>query len=930
MSSNQAQPVGLNQSRIVGLADQPMLIVPIEIPDWAANLGITGAERVYKGLCGPDGAAISVRDLMSVAQNDLQRLGGVQRGTMTTEIVGVSPSFAVTYDLLDPTFVLFYLPSVRDAAEYIGNSFDNRVQIDATMALGTFDGNTIGSAGSTHYTIPWSVYAEGLRRQSLREDARFADGLPGSSIPVHYDGSTSSTSETQIVVTDAQLRAVFGDNVVPHGQSVSITFNVNSTWNSFGCVAEPDSDQLSLIDVAVHEFTHAMGFTSGIDEGGNNSNNQIHGLDVARFRAINLPGTSSAFQTNPRLGEQFTGEPHFYSSFPTGTSTLLESGDGNQPSHLNYFPNFEDKLGVMDPVLSRGETRCPNFYSSNDLQPLDDMGWRPVALHDLQDCNGNGVFDIIDINVSHVSSDVDNDHIPDECEFFSLGAGDPGTQSGVTRTIYSAPGLTDLSFFDPNGPTVTPVSKEIVSDMNDTAALPNASTRVFTYEFSMFVPARDEYAFRVEHPDDMFLLIDNIVIGDSKRAGEIARVGTSTQISSQSFFHLEAGWHDVFVQTLSNQATTHVRLVREARSLSGWQDIPTNNLKVINFNDCDGNGQGDEVDVFDDLANRIDLGLVGEANTPIQFDTFGSGFDTEMALWDASGTLIDVNDDAPGGGRQSIITQSLSAGQYTLAVNGYNSIYSNGPDLDFVGSCSDSGSYRLNIDSFEVISGSIPSNRVHTFTFTIGAGADCDGDGIPDNQELDCDGDGTPDDCQIPTVADASDAGPVGDSSQPITISTCGSDFDTEIALWDENGTLIDQDDDSCGLASEITASLAPGYYYVAFAGYNAVFGNNFGITINANDECSEGGALSATIGDQSDTATLAPGRVLLVGFEVTDSAVCNGADINMDGLLNFFDVSLFLTAYNAQDPSADFNNDGSFNFFDVSEFLGLFAQGCP
>jgi hypothetical protein len=47
-------------------------------------------------------------------------------------------------------------------------------------------------------------------------------------------------------------------------------------------------------------------------------------------------------------------------------------------------------------------------------------------------------------------------------------------------------------------------------------------------------------------------------------------------------------------------------------------------------------------------------------------------------------------------------------------------------------------------------------------------------------------------------------------------------------------------------------------------------------------------------------------------------------ADLNMDGNLDFFDVSFFIN------NSVDFNNDGSFNFFDVSEFINAFAAGCP
>lgn len=53
-------------------------------------------------------------------------------------------------------------------------------------------------------------------------------------------------------------------------------------------------------------------------------------------------------------------------------------------------------------------------------------------------------------------------------------------------------------------------------------------------------------------------------------------------------------------------------------------------------------------------------------------------------------------------------------------------------------------------------------------------------------------------------------------------------------------------------------------------------------------------------------------------------------ADLTMDGEINFFDVSAFLTAFNSMDPVADFNNDELFNFFDVSEFLSAYNAGCP
>lgn len=53
-------------------------------------------------------------------------------------------------------------------------------------------------------------------------------------------------------------------------------------------------------------------------------------------------------------------------------------------------------------------------------------------------------------------------------------------------------------------------------------------------------------------------------------------------------------------------------------------------------------------------------------------------------------------------------------------------------------------------------------------------------------------------------------------------------------------------------------------------------------------------------------------------------------ADFTGDGVLDFFDVSAFLSAFAGQDPAADMNNDGAWDFFDVSEFLSAFGAGCP
>jgi hypothetical protein len=63
--------------------------------------------------------------------------------------------------------------------------------------------------------------------------------------------------------------------------------------------------------------------------------------------------------------------------------------------------------------------------------------------------------------------------------------------------------------------------------------------------------------------------------------------------------------------------------------------------------------------------------------------------------------------------------------------------------------------------------------------------------------------------------------------------------------------------------------------------------------------------------------------------INIADCITCQ-ADLNADGSLNFFDISFFLNAFDAQDPIADFEPDGNFNFFDISAFLAAFNKGCP
>jgi hypothetical protein len=64
----------------------------------------------------------------------------------------------------------------------------------------------------------------------------------------------------------------------------------------------------------------------------------------------------------------------------------------------------------------------------------------------------------------------------------------------------------------------------------------------------------------------------------------------------------------------------------------------------------------------------------------------------------------------------------------------------------------------------------------------------------------------------------------------------------------------------------------------------------------------------------------------------VRDTLIGGGcaADVNDDGILDFFDVQSFLAAFAGGQASADLTEDGVFDFFDVQMFLNVFAGGCP
>ncbi len=88
-----------------------------------------------------------------------------------------------------------------------------------------------------------------------------------------------------------------------------------------------------------------------------------------------------------------------------------------------------------------------------------------------------------------------------------------------------------------------------------------------------------------------------------------------------------------------------------------------------------------------------------------------------------------------------------------------------------------------------------------------------------------------------------------------------------------------------------------------------------------------ESGMMSLTI--ENNTGYLRTGDGLFQLLDMSECAPCP-ADLTGDGVLDFFDIAAFLSAFGNNDPIADFTGDGAFDFFDIAAFLSAFGAGCP
>lgn len=162
-----------------------------------------------------------------------------------------------------------------------------------------------------------------------------------------------------------------------------------------------------------------------------------------------------------------------------------------------------------------------------------------------------------------------------------------------------------------------------------------------------------------------------------------------------------------------------------------------------------------------------------------------------------------------------------------------------------------------------------------------------------------------------------------------------GSDV-TQGFLWTEAGgfeTLPDRPNGSRFSPVQISSG---GLVVIAAGGDIWTPGSGFlsldelaGVTGTAGNPALNGGSVS-TDGNTivgSFSGSLADGPAYL-GFVLTLDDPCP-PDLNRDGSPDFFDLLVFVRAFNAGDFFADENLDGRLDFFDVQQYLASLSGGC-
>ncbi len=202
--------------------------------------------------------------------------------------------------------------------------------------------------------------------------------------------------------------------------------------------------------------------------------------------------------------------------------------------------------------------------------------------------------------------------------------------------------------------------------------------------------------------------------------------------------------------------------------------------------DCDESVSGNTQD-GDSLVHLYNFTL--EEEEKVRFNLCDSKFDTIVRIYDASTSEeVAFNDDSSKCGYQSLITEVLNSGKYFVMVYGFNG---------------EGGYYTM-----AMTCGDDPVPMEKKGDISCGEVLEGDTSGLT-NQ-----------------VANTNPSGEdvyefkISGVKTNVIFDTCQSEFDTFIAVYNDEGNRLFVNDDFCGIKSKLDIVIDPGTYYLLVEGY--------------------------------------------------------------------------------------------------------------
>ena len=349
----------------------------LELPSQVSTEYATGREvfthwmEVWKPMCGSRGA-VSTADLTAVASAHGADFADPSLvTTVDTPQDGLAATLNIVFSL-GASVPAAAVPAFAIAEQYLESQYTDPITVTITVSYAALGTGVLGATTPVYTSTTYTAGRAGIVAGADPSDTLQARLPTGSSIGVRYSGNSSTiTAENKVYFTRANYKATIGTAT---GNDASMQFSTAVTWDY-----DPTNGVTgySFADVVVHEVSHAMGFISAIGLWSKESSS----LDLFRFQT-----TDGTADYNPDTNAEFTARPRLVSSNSpndahhtdmVGVEYRLSDGNPYQAAHLR---EESPTIGIMDPVMSTGVTRYPNFFMTSDRELLDLIGWDHVDM----------------------------------------------------------------------------------------------------------------------------------------------------------------------------------------------------------------------------------------------------------------------------------------------------------------------------------------------------------------------------------------------------------------------------------------------------------------------------------------------------------------------------------------------------------------------